>query len=32
MTGINFMPQLTAAQRKMETARPDLSLWPKLAN
>jgi DNA/RNA endonuclease G (NUC1) len=30
MTGINFMPQLTAAQRKMETAQPNLSLWPKL--
>jgi hypothetical protein len=30
MTGINFMPQLTAAQRKMETALPDLGLWPKL--
>lgn len=32
MTGINFMPQLTAAQRKMETSQPDHGLWPKLAN
>jgi endonuclease G, mitochondrial len=30
LTGINFMPKLTKAQRKMETAEPNLSLWPKL--